>query len=191
MDRSVTVQEVMDREFVGVSESDDLRETVELMVGEESECVLVLRGREPVGVLTERDVLEQIVAGTLDSATVADAMADAPPTADPEMTLSEAADVLSARGTQRLVVTNDEEPAGILTEHDLLSTSPFSQPSAAETPQEEAVLAAGGENSEAISREQATEGSYQEQAICEACGTFARDLSAFNGQLLCADCRDI
>jgi signal-transduction protein with cAMP-binding, CBS, and nucleotidyltransferase domain len=145
-----------------------------------------------VGVLTERDVLERVVDATIDEAAVADAMGAAPPTVDPDMQLSEAADLLSTRATQRLVVTNDDEPVGVLTEHDLLSTSPFTRTSAPQTASEGVALSTTGEATEAVSREQATEGNgFEEQAICEACGTFSRDLSAFNGQLLCADCRDI
>ncbi|MFC7195331.1 CBS domain-containing protein [Halosimplex aquaticum] len=61
MERDVSVQEVMDREFVGVSESDGLRETAELMLAEEADSAVVLHGSEPVGVVTERDALEAFV----------------------------------------------------------------------------------------------------------------------------------
>jgi formylmethanofuran dehydrogenase subunit E len=30
-----------------------------------------------------------------------------------------------------------------------------------------------------------------DQSICQECGALARDLSEVDGQLLCADCRDV
>ena len=75
MNRDVTVREVANREFVGVSESDDLLETVELLVAEGSDTALVMQGSEPVGVLTDRDVLELLAAeGGVEGAVVGDAM---------------------------------------------------------------------------------------------------------------------
>jgi len=202
MNGDVTVQEVMDRAFVGVSESDGLRETVELMLEEEVESVLVLRGQEPVGVLTERDVLATVVSRRLDGTVVSEAMTETVPTVDPDLTLTEAAGELSAQSTQRLVVTDGTAPVGILTEHDLLNTSPFQQEaggppeSGGEPADRKRAMANAMEAQAATSERAGTEtatatGSFEEQAICEACSSFTRDLSAFNGQLLCADCRDM
>ena len=39
--------------------------------------------------------------------------------------------------------------------------------------------------------ESETGAGFEEQSICEGCGTLTGDLVAFNGQLLCGDCRDI
>ena len=52
MNENVTVREVMEREFVGVSESDGVLETSELLLREGSDLAVVLRGSEPVGVVT-------------------------------------------------------------------------------------------------------------------------------------------
>jgi hypothetical protein len=37
----------------------------------------------------------------------------------------------------------------------------------------------------------ASEDSFDDQGICEVCGALTHDLSAFNGQLRCADCRNV
>ncbi|MFC6973624.1 hypothetical protein ACFQL1_01425 [Halomicroarcula sp. GCM10025709] len=47
MKTAVTAREVMNREFVGASESDDLYETAELLVREDERTALVLRGTTP------------------------------------------------------------------------------------------------------------------------------------------------
>jgi CBS domain-containing protein len=199
MHGDVTVQEVMDREFLGVSESDGVVEAVELMLAEGAENVVVLRGTEAIGVVTERDVLRQVVDGDPAEATVGDAMTEGALTVDPDVSLAEAADKMSARATKRLLVTDADEPVGVLTEHDVLSTSPFGSAvdaaatvgeapmSDATAAEEQTAAASGVEMAPPTDRE----AEFDDQSICEACGALAPYLSSFNGQLLCADCRDI
>ena len=35
------------------------------------------------------------------------------------------------------------------------------------------------------------DGGFSDQGICERCGALTSELASFNGQLLCADCRDV
>ncbi len=195
MNRDVTVREVMDREFVAASESDDLLATVELMLREESEPAVVVRGSDPVGVLTDRDVLELLVEpdGDPAAATVADAMTESVPTLSPDHTLAEARDRMTARSTRWLVVTEGDEPDGVVTEHDVLSSSTIgTEIDAANgaSDREEQLVDAGTSTTVADAPSAATDG-FEDQGICEKCGSLHRDLAAFNGQLLCVDCRDI
>lgn len=195
MNEDVSVSDVMDREYVGVSESDSLVETAELLLREDTDTAVVLRGSEPVGVLTCRDVLGLLVDGPdPEEATVADAMTESVPTVSPEVGLSSAADKMSTESARRLVVTrgSGEEPVGILTEHDVLATHPFGRDRSV-SPVED-----GAETVEAEARPIADVESngtqaqgFQDQSICEGCSTLTSDLTSFNGQLLCGDCRDM
>ena len=193
MNADVTVRELMNREYVGVSESDDLVDTVELLLREDAEAAVVQRGSEHVGVLTERDVLALLVEGPDPAeATVGDAMTRSIPTVDPDATLDAAADEMSTRSSGRLVVTNGSEPLGIITEHDLLTSRTYTETDTAETAAE--TLTSGTMTTTMAvdaGTESEFEGSVREQSICEGCGKLTRDLSSFNGQLLCGDCRDM
>ena len=187
MNADVTVRELMNREYVGVSESDDLVETVEVLLAEEADTAVVLRGQEPIGVVTERDILNVLVDDpALETATVADAMTDELPTVSPEEPLDKAADKMSAQSTRRLLVIELGELRGVITEHDLLTSR------AGEPVQETAVTAATADQTAESARttEQSDE-RYSDQSICEVCGSLASDLRSFNGQLVCPDCRDI
>ena len=193
MKTEVPVREVMDREYVGATESDDLVDTVELLLREDAETAVVLRGSEPVGVLTERDVLAVLVEGPdPETATVGDAMTESIPTVSPETSLDAAADMMSTRSSRRLVVTTGGEPLGLITEHDLLTTRTHDPDADAE---EQPVAAVGSGPGAALAAEAETEteaaDSFEDQGICEVCGTFSRNLAAFNGQLRCGDCRDM
>jgi len=191
MNTEVQVREVMDREYVGANESDDLVDTVELLLREDAETAVVLQGSDPVGVLTERDVLAVLVEGPdPETATVGDAMTESIPTVSPETSLDAAADMMSTRSSRRLVVTNGGEPLGLITEHDLLATRTHDPDADAD---EHPVAAVGSGAGTALAAEAETEAedSFEDQGICEVCGTLSRNLATFNGQLLCADCRDM
>lgn len=186
MNADATVREIMDREFLGVSESDDLVDTVELLLEEDKETAVVVRGSEHVGVVTERDVLGLLVEGPDPrEATVADAMTADVPTVEPAETISAATDELSTRSDRRLVVTNGTEPLGVVTEQDVLAGQSY--------PAEPQEVAAGPTETggAAVRTTKAESTGFDDQGICEACGTLTRELTSFNGQLLCAECRDM
>ena len=195
MNRDVTVQEVMDREFVAANESDNALATVELMIREEAEPAVVLRGSEPVGVLSDRDVLELVVddAKNPTTASVSDAMTESVPTVGPEYTLAEARDRMAARSTRWLVVSSGGEPDGVVTEHDVLTSSTIGTEidAANDAASEESHLVDASTSMTTADAGAAESSGFEDQGICEKCGSLHRDLSAFNGQLLCSDCRDI
>jgi CBS domain-containing protein len=197
MNAGVSVRELMNREYVGVSESDDLVETVELLLRENAEIAVVQRGSDCVGVLTERDVLATLVEGPPPGeATVGDAMTESVPTVGPEESVEAAATELSSRSVRRLVVTDGGEPLGVLTERDVLASRTYgAEPGTATA--DTAPGTVGDEtpgtvgNGPAAREMEAGTDQFEDQSICEGCGALASDLAAFNGQLLCAECRDI
>ncbi|MBV0922672.1 CBS domain-containing protein [Halomicroarcula limicola] len=195
MNEPVSVREVMNREYVGVSESDDLLETTELLVREDEAVALVLRGNDPVGVLTREDILAHLVSeGGTESAVVGDAMTESVPSISPDARLPEARDRMAAWSAQWVLITEDGEPVGTVTEHDILSTARLESESTTNPDADtdvEGTQMATTQAAAADGASTAAEDSFDEQGICSACGTFARDLASFNGQLLCADCRDV
>lgn len=190
----VTVREVMDREYLGASESDALVDTVELLLRSGADTAVVLRGSEPVGLLTPEDVMALVVEGPApDSATVGDAMTAHVPTIDPDRGLGEAADAMSAQDVQRLVVTRDPSaaPAGIITARDVFAIRASDVDPAPDAKAQPEQVAAGPGSALANDLETESAAEFDDQGICGACGTLTSDLASFNGQLLCADCRDM
>lgn len=197
MNADLTVRDIMDREYVGVSESDGIAETVELLLREDATAGVVLRGQEPVGVLTERDVYAVLAESPNPSeATVGDAPSTTVPTVAPDVSLDVAADRMATRSVRRLRVVENGETLGLVTEHNILTAR---APQAVESTQRQAeadadaAATAGAVDAgtrEAFGNDNSQDG-FGEQSICEGCGTLTRDLSSFNGQLLCPDCRDI
>ena len=185
----VTVREVMNREYVGVSESDPLVDTVELLLREEAETAVVQRGSTPVGVLTGRDVLAAVVEGPPpEDASVGDVMTESVPSIDPDTAIERAASEMSTRSEGRLVVTSGDKPVGVVSERDLLAARAYQTgESTADATHRETVTAM---ETAAPGVDGAGDG-FQNQSICEGCGTLASDLAGFNGQMLCPECRNL
>lgn len=73
------------------------------------------------GVITERDVLRAIAAGTdLDSATAGDHMTAEPVSVAREMSLDEACGLMISRGIRHLLVNEGDELVGVLNMRDVV-----------------------------------------------------------------------
>ncbi|MDB2264521.1 CBS domain-containing protein [Halorubrum ezzemoulense] len=128
MRTDTTVHDVMHREFLGVSESDALPEAAALLVEEETNCLVVVRGGEPVGRLEARDALEVLLeAGDGGESpegppsTVGAAMSPPLPTVSPDDSLAALEERLVAEGTDRVVAVDDGEAVGVVTDGDALA----------------------------------------------------------------------
>lgn len=181
MKGDVSVGDVMTREFVGVSESDSVAGVADLMVEGGVDGAVVLRGSTPVGMVDARDVVELVAAGgDAGSVTARAAMADSVETIEPDASLREARSALASSDARRLVVVSGEEVLGTLSDHDLVAAeASFSEAATTRTPVAAAMAEGAGDDR------------FSTQSVCEACGTLAGTLANVNGQLLCADCREM
>lgn len=190
MNDDVTVRDIMSREFVGVSESDDLRDVVDVLVDEEATVAAAVRGSQPVGIVTEQDLLS-LVPDDPGNATVSDFMRDPKPVVSPEMPFVAALNYMSTQGTRRLLVTDgDGELVGVLTADDALTAASSLLENGATVEDGDRVVTTAGATGTATAAEQADDG-YSSQSVCESCGSLTHELTNFNGQLICADCRDV
>lgn len=200
---AVTARDVMSREFVGVSEGDHVDEVLELMVEEEADDVLVLRGSDPVGVVSTHDVLAAVTDEDASEPTVESLMRPPPDTVDAGSDLSTVLATLSAVDADQLPVANGEqELVGVVTDADVITaaTSMVSEPREEET--------AGVAGSHSVTEPMAGTGSttpsgsvdesaranasqLSTQGVCESCGTLTAELQVHNGQSKCPECRDV
>lgn len=194
MERDVSIRDVTAREFVGVSESDSVRSTVRLMHDEDVGSVLVMRGSSPVGIMTERDVLEMVAEGLDPESTTVETLMTAPViTMAASRPLADAAERMSREEIRNVVVTDDvdgDDIVGVLTERDVIeaaSTLQASRTLSAESNPEGVATTATAVESEAG----AATDEYGTQGVCELCGSLADALHDANGQLVCSDCRQV
>lgn len=191
MEGDVMVRDLMSREYVGVSESDTVLGAVQLMRDDEVGSVVVLRGSDPVGIVTEWDVLT-LVADEVDPAeTTVESVMSSPVLSIPaDSAIAEAAGTMSRQNIRRMLVTNDDDIVGVLTERDIIAASAsLSGLSSVRSTETEVKPEPGPAGEQTVEGTTAT--TYSSQSICEVCGSLTRDLSNFNGQLICSDCREI
>ncbi|MFB6298679.1 MAG: cyclic nucleotide-binding/CBS domain-containing protein [Halobacteriales archaeon] len=191
MESMVPVRDVMTREFVGVSESDSIVSVATVLSEEDANAAVVLRGGTPVGMLTAEAILTLVAEETdPSSAVVSDVMAPTVVTVSPDQTLPQAIEAISSRDVRRMVVVENDEAVGILSEGDILTA-------AVTLPAVEDQLMPGESFEQGPTEELAGESparadrEFDEQGVCEICGTLTRSLTSVNGQLVCPDCQEI
>lgn len=202
MDSDATVGDVITREYVGVSESDTVRATVGVMREERVASAVVLRGSDPVGIVTEWDVLTVVEDGLDPEETgVGEVMSAPVRTVPPETPLVDAASVMSSENIRNLVVEESGEILGVLTDRDVIAavaslwpstegvaSNPGAEPGAGPaTPAEEAATDRLGSSASPA----ATDAEFSNQGVCEVCGSLTDSLNEHNGRVVCSDCAEM
>jgi len=205
MRTDTTVRDVMHREFLGVSESDALADAAALLVEEGTDCLIVVRGGEPVGRVEARDALASVLAGD-DGATVGSTMRDPPPTVAPTDSLSVVEAEFVSEGVGRLVVVDDGEAVGVVTPHDALAAGTARGTDARDPTGDLGVGVVDARSGEAVSEGAAgrptspamgvsgaegtgmNDGGSTAQGVCERCGALTPSLATANGQAVCPAC---
>lgn len=177
------VREVMTRDYVGVSESDDVLDAVRTIRDADARGALVLRGGDAVGYLSAADVLDALAStGELDGS-VRDVMTDVPPSLRPEAAVNDAVDRLAGTSADHVVVANGEGVVGMVDARDIahVGTDPV-------TPPDESTNRPTARPDDRVGEGDET---YSQRSVCEVCGSLADGLSNVNGQLVCSDCRTV
>jgi signal-transduction protein with cAMP-binding, CBS, and nucleotidyltransferase domain len=153
----------------------------DLLLEAGAHCAVVLRGTRPVGSIDARHAIRLIAEGGDPEGVTAGSIMDEPaPTVAPDRPASEGVLILATGESSHLVVLEGEDVIGILTDRDVLAAQATFP--AAESPTDSAAVAAA---------DGAGDDRYSTQSVCEACGALAGNLANVNGQLLCADCREM
>lgn len=179
MKREILVKEAMRVKILTCSPSDSVKKVAKSMRKNKVGSSIVIDGGKPIGIITESDILEKIVAEGRDASKVkvGDVMSTPLITIDPYITLEDAMKVMNRHNIRRLPVVENGELVGIITEKDIFRLSP-------------ALIELSREWS-AIEGEPIQEQSQTSLAgKCEGCGKLSTDLVEVDGRYLCEDCRE-
>ncbi|ELY99764.1 signal transduction protein with CBS domains [Natrialba chahannaoensis JCM 10990] len=212
MESELSVRDVLTSEYVGVSESDTVQGAVSLMRAEQTGCVLVVRGSDPVGIMTEWDVLGLVENGGDPAETTVGEIMTAPViTVEPTQSVPDAATIMARESIRNLVVDSNDEVLGLVTQRDIIAAAGSFQPTtqsrtrtqsdntaasglSEQEPADErlAAMPLTGTDREPQDQIQPNGGDeYSTQGVCETCGSLADELWDSNGQLVCSDCRSV
>jgi citrate synthase len=133
-----SVSDVMSAPVLTAEAGDSLAEVSERMVGEQVGSVIIVEGRSPVGILTERDLLRFAASGRAAAdALVRDWMTAEPDTVGPDVDVAEAYAQLADKGYRHFPVVEGDELVGVVSLRDLLSVAsiqPVTHPGQIEAP---------------------------------------------------------
>jgi CBS domain-containing protein len=118
----VTVGSITRDPVSSVLLSTHVSDVARIMVEQDVGSVVVVRDYEPLGIITERDIIERIVLANKNiNDIVAQEIMTAPLlTIDSNRTVEEALEIMHKNHLRRLVVVNGEKLVGIVTERRLL-----------------------------------------------------------------------
>lgn len=171
------VGDVMTRGIIGVDVGDTVQKAAEVMEKNDISCVIVLKGGDGVGIVTERDLTGKVVAKSKDPRRITSEAIMTTPliTIKPDVDIDEAARIMCDRDVHRLVVTDKGKIIGILSEFDMVRVEPALH---------------------LLIREQSKWDIYKAHAaeagtisgICERCENYSEKLKSVDGRMLCEDC---
>lgn len=176
------VKDVMSSPVVTTSEDVPSNTIAKLMNEHKLGCVIVSnKDGKPLGMITERDLVERVLAKNLQPAAVKakDIMTAPLATIEPEATISDAARRMSRLDIRRLGVIYKGDLVGLISSKDILAV----MPELLETMQERSRIE-GGAHEEPADVEETPLSGY-----CDRCNVYSEGLKDKNGQYLCEDCR--
>ncbi len=179
MTREIIVKEAMKTNIAQVDQERSVLDAAKLMKKRNIGNVLVVEKKQPIGILTESDILKKVVAESKNAKDikVKEVMSTPVIVIDPYVSLEEAMKTMGKCNVRRLPVIENNELIGIITLKDISRISPILHE---------------------ISREWyditvRDEIHYQKQSFsgkCEDCGILSTNLKNIEGRLLCDDCID-
>ena len=115
------VKDIMTKDVVSINVDSSVFEAAELMCSSQLGCLVVVDGEEPVGIVTERDIVRRVVAKRLSLDTkISEVMSKSLITVDTDASLKEAARLMSTNKIRRLPVSKENKLVGIVVAADFV-----------------------------------------------------------------------
>ncbi|MDH5806275.1 MAG: CBS domain-containing protein [Candidatus Methanomethylicaceae archaeon] len=174
---AIKVGDIMTRDVITLSETSSARDVAIAMSNKKIGSVIVVSNGNPVGIITEKDLIERVLAKGLDPDKVLakDIMSSPLFVIDPRVGIMEAAKKMASLNIRRLVVVEKGKMVGIITASDILSAAPEMIEILIESTRERLMMKR--EELETMT------------GYCDNCEEWSDSLKEVNGQFLCENCR--
>jgi len=176
--RALTVEEVMSFPVLTIDPDNSVYEAVVKMVDNDiSSLIVVDEEGKDIGIITERDVIEKVVAKSRDpnSVKVKEVMSNPLKKISSSSSIIDALEKMRKSRIKKLGVEREGKLVGIVSERDLVYAIPAMY---------ELIEATSIERSRGIVKKEVYEG------FCEECGIWSDSLNVVEGRLLCEDCSE-
>lgn len=170
------VREAMSSPVLSVIEDQNIVEVAKLMRdGKVGALIVTNNDNLPVGIVTERDIVNRVVAKgvTLTSVTASDVMTSPLKTVEPEMSLMDAINLMDKMNIRRLGVSYKGQLVGIISDRNIIRLVP--------------TIVEIIKEHKAINNIQRLGPSTV--GYCTRCEIYSLNLRQIDGEFLCEDCR--
>jgi len=177
------VKDVMSSPVVTLDEFVTSNKVAKIMAKKALGCVIVTNKiGKPVGIITERDLVQRVLAKNLvpDAVEAKSIMTSPLLTISPESTVTEAAKQMNSLNIRRLGVIYKGSLNGIVTSKDVLGV----MPELIEIIQEKTLIDCSTEIDQNTDIPSAPMSGY-----CDNCAIYSENLKLINGENVCDDCR--
>jgi len=119
---SLLVQDVMTKNVITIDSSAPVRKVAELVDKYDIGCLIVMNGEEPVGIITERDMIKRVLLQFRDPriTRVSDIMSTPVIASSPETDIREALRLMTERRIKKLPVVQDGQLLGLVSLTDIV-----------------------------------------------------------------------
>ena len=116
-----SVKDIMIKDVVTIAVDKTVFEAAELMNSKGIGCLIIVQGETPVGIVTERDFVRRIIAKKLPyDIKVSEIMTKSLVAVDPDVSLKDAARLMSSNKIRRLPVVKQKKLVGIVVASDFI-----------------------------------------------------------------------
>lgn len=170
--RIVSVREAMAGKVLTAGPTTTVAKAAKKMAERGVGSIIIVKGKKPMGILTERDLLMKVVSFDIKPSTVKIGKIMSAPimTIAPDTDIIDAARTMARNKIRRLPVVEHGKLVGVITASDITAISP--------------------ELTEIVARPVVPAGEAIEESVCEACGEVTTGLYEVNGTWVCENCRD-
>jgi CBS domain-containing protein len=172
MKRVVSIMDAMTKKVLTASPNTTVAKAAKMMAERGVGSIIIVKGKKPVGILTERDLLMKVLSVDLVPSRVHVGKIMSAPiiSIGPGTDITEAARIMAKNNVRRLPVVEQGKLVGIITASDITAVSP--------------------QLIDVMARPEVPASEEIEESVCEVCGEVTTALYEVNGMWVCENCRD-
>lgn len=175
----IQVCDVMSSPVKTVTERDSVETAAKLMKANNLGSIIVTNSPgNPVGIITEKDIINRVVAENLLPREINARQAMSYPvlTISPHIDIKEAAEIMRTNDVRRLIVMDHDRMIGLIASNDIVAITP-------------ALIEIISEKTKITHNLPVTRRRYQSTGYCDKCRQWSDTLHDANGDFLCEECR--
>ena len=117
----MSVRNLMIKDVISISSAASIKDVADLMLSKSVGSVIILENSEPIGIVTEGDLIRRIIAQSKDpnKTTAKEIMTQPLITIGPNASIGEVEEIMARHGIERLPVIEGGKLVGIIAEQEL------------------------------------------------------------------------